>query len=377
MAGKRGNGEGTIYQDPQGRWHGQLLLPNGKRKNVYGEKKREVQEKLAQLRREVDAGLHSTTEGEKTVRAYAQGWLDHNRHRLRGKTYRGYDSIMRTHLDEIGDIPLSELKPLHIQEHYTRKLQKFAPTTVHHIHAFIHVMLDSAVRLGIIPRNYSDYVDAPGLKPKEIKPLSEAEMRQVILAVQGDRLEALFVLALATDMREAEMLGLRWEDIDFERARVRIAMTLHLTSGVFTLEPPKSRSSMRTLPLPALALDALRSWRESQQSEEETVGDAWMDKWGLAFTTEVGLPIRYDWLIRHFRSLIIVKGVSGETRIHDLRHTFATLLLERGVPIKVVSELLGHSSIGITLAIYGHVTPRMKDTAMVQVAEMLRLPDIL
>ena len=104
MTKKRAHGEGTIYKDPQGRWHGQLMLPNGKRKNVYGTKQREVQEKLAALRREVEGGMHGTTGGEQTFQAFVTGWLDHHQHRLRSKTYRNYESIARIHLDGLGII---------------------------------------------------------------------------------------------------------------------------------------------------------------------------------------------------------------------------------------------------------------------------------
>jgi integrase len=108
--------------------------------------------------------------------------------------------------------------------------------------------------------------------------------------------------------------------------------------------------------------------------DRDLMGAAWKDEYDLVFTTEAGLPVRYDALIRRFRLLLVAACLPATTRVHDLRHTFATLLLERGVPIRVVSELLGHSSIGITLQIYGHVTPRMRDAAMEQITDILRLP---
>jgi integrase len=250
-------------------------------------------------------------------------------------------------------------------------LQTRSPTTVHHLHEFIHEVLDNAVRLGVIPRNYADYVDAPGLHPAEIMPLTEDQAHRMLAAVAGDRYEATYVLALATGVREAELLGLRWEDIDFARGRVRVAMTLHILDGRFVLEPPKSRYSLRTLPLPDYAAEALRRHRATQEEEAALLGNAWGNTWNLVFTTRAGLPVRYNYLLRHFRELIAPAGLPAATRIHDLRHTFATLLIERGVPIKVVSELLGHSSITITLAIYGHVTPRMRDTALTELNALL------
>jgi integrase len=280
-------------------------------------------------------------------------------------------------LDVIGDMLLTKIRPTDIQQHYARKLEKLAPTTVQHIHAFVHVVFDQAVRLGLIPRNPAAYVDAPGLKPEEIQPLQEEEVRRLLHTVAGDRYEAFFVLALATGMREAELLALRWQDIDWERARVRCRATLHRVKGIYVLEEMKSRSSRRTLPLPKAALEVLRSVQVQQHEDRMQLGDAaWLDTWGLIFTTPAGCPVHPQTMLKHFRLLLNKAGLREKTRIHDLRHTFATLLLERGVHIKAVSELLGHSSVTITLAIYGHVTQRMQDTAIQELDALIPLRQV-
>src|SRR5581483_9309382 len=124
-------------------------------------------EKVAQVRREIEAGMHGTTAGEQTLRQFAADWVAQHGHHLRSKTHRGYESMVAQHLDIIGDLPLTKLKPADIQAHYGRKLEKLSPTTVQHIHAFLHVVLENAAKLGIIPRNYADHVDAPPLKPAE------------------------------------------------------------------------------------------------------------------------------------------------------------------------------------------------------------------
>ncbi len=371
MSGKRGHGEGTIYRDPTGRWHGQISLPNGKRKNVYGKTRREVQESIAQVRREVDAGMHGTKDGEQPLRTFAKDWLDHHRHRLRSHTFSNYESIWRVHLDRIGDIQLVKLKPMDIQQHYTRKLQSLSATSVHHIHAFLHVVLDSAVRLGIIPRNYADYVDAPGLRTAEMVPLNESDARKLMASVQGHRHEAIIIMALATGMREGELLGLRWEAIDWERGVVHVETTLHMVKGTFVLEPPKSRTSRRALPLLTYVREVLLRHQQHQHEERALMGAAWGNAWNLVFTTEAGLPLRYDQFVRQFHALMAMCALPTTTRFHDLRHTFATLLIERGVSVKVVSELLGHSSIAITLAVYAHVTQRMRDNAIQELNDLI------
>lgn len=372
MTKHRAHGEGTIgYDEKRDRWQGKLVLPSGKRKSVYGKKQHEVKAKLAQLRREVDAGLHGTTSGEQTFLAFAQGWYDHHRPMLEPRTVTSYGSILRCHFDGIGQVPLAKLTPVALQQHYTRKLGTRASTTVAHIHAFFHVVLENAVKLGILPRNPSDSLDAPPLKPKEFTPLSEAQLLVLKEAVRGDPYEAAYVLAVSTGMREAELLGLCWEDIDWQRQQVRVEQTLKRLGDRFELRRTKSRASRRTIPLPAYAAQVLRAWQARQAQEHELMGTAWGETWGLVFTTLAGQPIHYSHLLYCFRRVLKRAGLPVQTRIHDLRHTFATLLLKRGVHIKVVSGLLGHNSVEITLRIYGHVTPRMQGTAVAEINALL------
>ena len=368
---KRGAGEGTIYKDPDGQWHGQLRLPNGKRRNVYGKNQREIQQKLTQLRREVDAGMHGSLDGEQTFSQFTADWLINHQHQLRSKTKKTYSYLARLHMDEIGDMVLNKVTARVLQKHYARKLTSLSATSVQHLHAFLHVVLENAVRLDILPKNPADYVDAPGFDTEEIQPLSEQQARELVKVIHDDRYEALWMLALSTGMREAELLGLRWIDIDFERSRVRVKMTLHRVEGKYVLEETKSRTSRRTLPIPQYTLMLLQQWKTQQAEEREMMEKAWDETWGLAFTTAAGRPLHYTVALRHFRRQLRNSIIPVTTRLHDLRHTFATLLLERGVNIKVVSELLGHSSITITLAIYGHVTPRMQDAAMVELNALL------
>lgn len=368
---KRGAGEGTIYKDPDGQWHGQLRLPNGKRRNVYGKNQREIQQKLTQLRREVDAGMHGSLDGEQTFSQFTADWLINHQHQLRSKTKKTYSYLARLHMDEIGDMVLNKVTARVLQKHYARKLTSLSATSVQHLHAFLHVVLENAVRLDILPKNPADYVDAPGFDTEEIQPLSEQQARELVKVIHDDRYEALWMLALSTGMREAELLGLRWIDIDFERSRVRVKMTLHRVEGKYVLEETKSRTSRRTLPIPQYTLMLLQQWKIQQAEEREMMEKAWDETWGLAFTTAAGRPLHYTVALRHFRRQLRNSIIPVTTRLHDLRHTFATLLLERGVNIKVVSELLGHSSITITLAIYGHVTPRMQDAAMVELNALL------
>jgi integrase len=370
---KRGHGEGSLIQDKRdGRWHGSLMLPNGKRRHVYDKTRRGAQQKLSALRREVDAGLHGTLSADRRLCDYARDYLD-ARPQLRSNTRANYEWLLSHHLDGIGQLPLSRLTAQVLQAHYTAKLQTHSASTVAHLHAFLHVVLNHACSLDIIPKNPADFVDAPSPQARRYEYLTDAQVPLFLAGCADERFGPLYTLALATGMREGELLGLRWEDVDLVRSQVRVNVTLHRVDGVFVLEPPKSRASIRTLPLPAVAVAALVRWREVQEADKARVGGAWLDRFGLVFTSVAGLPLHSSNVIHQFHQLMVRLRFSPRLRIHDLRHTFATLLIERGVPIKVVSELLGHSSIAITLQIYGHVTPKMRDRAVVELDDLLKL----
>jgi integrase len=375
---KRSHGEGTIYKDEgRKRWHGQITLPTGKRRSVYGKTQQDVQRKIAALKREVEAGMHGSHEADQTVGEFSASWLASQRH-LRRKSYIGYASLIANYLPSIARKGLAKLAPADVQKQYTAMLEAgLANTTVRHYHAMLHVMLESAVMLGLVSRNVTDYVKAPPLGKGKQYPLTQEQLTHLLEAASGERLEALWVVLAATGMREEEILGLQWSQVDIAGSRLHVRMTLHRYEGEYTLEIPKSDASKRTLPLSAAARQALIAHGERQGAERAAAGKAWEASWDLVFCSKLGTPFSPDMLRYWFHQLVRRAELPRQTRVHDLRHTFATLLLERGVNIKVVSELLGHSSIGITLAIYGHVTQKMYDQAIGHIEAMIPLRDAL
>jgi integrase len=195
---------------------------------------------------------------------------------------------------------------------------------------------------------------------KEMRPFSPDEARKLLETARGDSLEALYVLAVHTGMRQGELLGLKWEDVDLEGGVVRIRRTLTRNKGRLLLGEPKTKKSRRTVRLTETAAQTLREHLERQLEEIERLGDLYRDQ-GLVFTTQVGTPINPTNLRRRsFASLLKRAGLPA-IRFHDLRHTCATLLLLRNVHPKYVQELLGHATITITLDTYSHVLPGMGD----------------
>lgn len=290
-----------------------------------------------------------------------------------------YESLIRVHIaPELGDVKLRDLRPEHLQRFYNEKLASGAtrregglsPRTVHYMHAVLHSSLKQAVREGLVPRNVADDVSPPRHERSEINPPSSEEMARLLDAAQGHRLYVLFLLAWATGARRGELLGLRRQDVDLDRRIMTIARTLHRTRAqglVFT--EPKTPLSRRSVPLPEIARRELMAHLERQNAERLLVGAAYEDQ-GLVFATPDGKPVDPDNAARTFDGLLKKAGLP-HYRFHDLRHAFATHLLELGEHPKVVQGLLGHSTINQTLNTYTHLMPGLMEKAASRLNEAL------
>ena len=244
-------------------------------------------------------------------------------------------------------------------------------TTVHHIHSVLRNALKRAVRQNKVARNVAEIADSPRIERKEVRSLSWQEVDRLLRAAVGDRLEALYIIAVTTGAREGEILGLRWRHLDLEAGTLRIAGDLQqvpkgttppryatpLSERLMILEP-KTKQSRRLISLVPRAIEALRDHRKRQQVEREYAGDLWHD-FDLVFTNEVGGPIEAtNFLKRSFRPLLKMAGLPPIT-FHELRHTCASLLLEEGTHPAIVANLLGHARTSTTLDIYSHVAPSL------------------
>jgi integrase len=232
---------------------------------------------------------------------------------------------------------------------------------VNHLHALIHKALSNAVRWGALNRNVADLVDPPRPSRFEIATLTGEQARAFLDAAAVSRLEALFVLAVTTGMRQGELLGLRWRDVDLETCTLQIRGSMQATPDGLRIMEPKTAGSRRQVALSKQPIDALRRHRVAQAEERLRIGAAWENS-ELVFATEAGRPITASGLRRVFEPLL-KRADLPRMRFHDLRHTSATLLLGRGVHPKVVSEMLGHTRISTTLDLYSHVSMTMQQQA--------------
>ena len=363
MSKKRGNGEGSITKRDDGRWMARYTVRTIKgpqRRTVYGRTRAEASAKLAKAMADRDGGLIFDA-GSLTVGDYLDRWLSNSvKDTVRERTYERYEEILRLHVKPaLGRLKLKALTPAHVQDFYRDRLDNgFSPATVQKIHVILHKALSQAVSWSLVPRNAGEAVRAPRPAPKEMRPLSPDEARRLLETAGGDRLEALYVLAIHTGMRQGELLGLKWENVDLAANAIRVRHTLLRTKGRVILGEPKTKKSRRTVHLTGAASRALEEHLERQLKVMERLGDLYRDQ-GLVFTTEVGTPINPSNLRKRSFAPLLQKAGLPRLRFHDLRHTCATLLLSKNIHPKYVQELLGHAIVSITLDTYSHVLPGM------------------
>lgn len=360
---KRGKGEGTIYKRKDGRWAAATSTGNGRRKYVYGRTQAEVTGKLRKAQQAIAQGLPVADERQR-LDHFLKRWLESTRATISPSTWDGYERVLRLHIvPEIGHLRLGRLRPQQLADCYQRLLRKgLSPTYVRLGHAVLHRALRQAQRWALIPVNPASLVDAPRPAPPTVVPLSPAQIKVLLTAAEGDRLEALYVLAVTTGLRQGELLGLRWSDIDLQRQTLTVRQQVQRLHGEWLFTEPKTSAGKRQVTLPSVAVTSLRGRWAKHGREKLRAGANWRGL-DLVFTNQLGGPIEKQNLIRRsFRPLLERAGLPP-IRFHDLRHSAATLLLAEGVHPKVVQERLGHANISVTMDIYSHVFPSLQEDA--------------
>jgi integrase len=262
---RRGNSEGSIYKRKDGRWAAAVSMPGAKRRTLYGKTRQEVAKKLNGALRDREAGLPTMPERQ-TLEQFLNQWLEAARPTVRHTTYVRYEEYVRLHINPvIGRVRLIGLTLQQVQNLYAQKLADgMSPTSVRHLHTVLHRALRQAVRWAMAVRNVTEAVDPPRRAHYDHQPLTPDQARLFLSAAQGDRLEALYVLALTTGMRQGELLGLSWHDVDLDIGSLQVRSTLQ-QGGV--LGEPKTPKSRRRINLPVIAIEALRRHRILQLKE--------------------------------------------------------------------------------------------------------------
>lgn len=375
---RQSNGRSSVYEGSDGRWHGRVtvgLTDEGRtdRRHVMSRSRSVVVEKVRALERVRDRGQIGKVSEQWTVEAWLEHWLENiSRPFVKSNTYEGYRAAVRVHLiPGIGRHRLTALRPEHLERLYvamlklsTRRGTPMSPGRVHQVHRTIRAALNEAVRRGHIQRNPAEMAKTPASHDVEVEPYTVAEVQLLFHAALQERNGARWVIALALGLRQGEALGLQWSDVDWENALLMVRRSRTRPRYSHGCKPPcgrkyaghcparrdarpssdttKSKAGRRVVPLPAAVLDQLKSHRDAQQVERERAAQLWVEEEWI-FTTETGGPInpRTDW--DGWKRLLRTAGVR-DGRLHDARHTAATVLLLLGVHERTIMGVLGWST---------------------------------
>jgi len=342
--------------------------------SVKGTKK-VAEKRLAELLHQLDTGMFMKP-GKITLADYLKQWLkDYCWANLAPRTAEGYESIVHCHLiPSLGQIPLTQLKPEHLQHVYSDKLAaELSHRTVRYIHVTLHKALQDAVRLGIIVRNPADAVKPPKVQRQEIRTMSESDIHIFLEFAKSTPYYALFFLALFTGMRRSELLALRWSDVDLILCQLSVTRALHqLQDGSRIFRQPKTAKGRRLISLSPSTTSLLIEHREQQEEMRQALGSTLTED-DLVFCHEDGKPLLPNSVSHAWTKLARRTGLKG-IRLHDARHTHASLMLKQGIHPKIVQERLGHASIQITLDTYSHVAPGLQAAAANHFDDILLAP---
>lgn len=350
---KRARGEGTVYRRKDGTYSAETAAPL--RKAFYGRTQAEaVRKRAAYLK------THATGHGGKdSTGAYLLSWLETHRHAVKPRTFERDEGLVRRHVLPHVGVRLSDLRASHIEAVMKKARESLAPRTVAMVRQLVGQALGRAVKLGLIGSNPVELTDAPKVPKPDMRVMSEDQFRAFTKHLEGKREEALILAYLTIGSRRGEPLALHWADVDLKARRATLRYTLYRFGGQLVIEEMKTATSYRSVRLPKTLVRALRSWRAIQAAERLKCGASWADL-DLVFTTRTGTPIEPRNVYRKVGELLAGAKLPA-CSVHALRHTAATLLLDRGVPLKLVSEMLGHAGTHITARIYAHKVRGVSD----------------
>jgi integrase len=388
MSKRRGQNEGSIYHLSDGRWRAAISLgykvdEKGKRvpirKTLNAHSRKEVQEQLNNALRDHQRGFLIDTRNP-TLKEFLTAWLsDVVMPTVRWKTYRSYEQMVRNHLvkdvpseewtkrkldavEGLGATKLAKLSLQDMQRFMKAKLDAGnSPALVRYLRVVLRAALAHAASDNLVYRNVAALAKPPRVEKREMKSFDANQARRFLDAAIGHRLEALFTAGLSLGLRSGEALGLMWSELDLERAEVRISHALQRVRGELVRVEVKSEKGKRTIPLPPTCTTALKQHRERQEVERQWAAEAWKET-GFVFTTTIGTPLDDRNVLRAFDALLSAAKLP-KIRIHDLRHTCVSLLAAQGVPVKTISEIIGHSDIRLTQNVYQHVFKEAKQGA--------------
>ncbi len=277
------------------------------------------------------------------------------RHQVRESAALGYMSVANHHIKPVlGKKKVAALSTNDVDRLLSSKMDSLlAVSTVRRIRSVMAQAIDQGIRWGAVSRNVATLTRAPRSQRKEGRTLTPEQAQTLLSELSGHKHEALYALMLSVGLRRGEALGLRWEDFNARTGVIQVRRQLQRETTGLVVTDTKTARSRRAINLPAPMIAMLKGHKAEQAVDRLSLGDAWVDS-GYIFTTSIGTPLDPRNLLREFKSICASAGL-GDWHIHELRHSAASLMLAMGVPIQVVSEVLGHASIRMTADVYGHI----------------------
>lgn len=347
-----------------------------KRKSKGGFRtKKECEKALAEIITELEKGDYFEI-SKITFENYLYKWIENYKSNLSPRTYQRYIDDIKNYISKyLGKIDLNELKPLHIQQFYKFCLEdlKLSPTTVIHFHAVIHKSLDQAVKWQIIKSNVANAVTKPKKIRKEMIVWNQKDVNLILDRLKGMTIYYPVLLAVTTGMRRGEILGLTWDNIDFEKEVIYVQKQLQKINDQLILVQPKTKRSIRKITLPNNIIPLLKELRKEQFKNKLYFGENYNSD-DFVICQNDGRPYDPSYITKNFGR--IIRRISKQLNVpvisfHDLRHTHATLLLKAGVNPKVVAERLGHTTVSMTLDTYSHVLPDLQQEVAEKINDIL------
>ena len=370
MARRRGNNEGSMYQRKDGLWCAQVSL-EGRRLTKYEKMQKDCRAWIKETLKKIDGGL--TFEGTQvTLERFVETWMDGKELARRSATVEQYRQICRQHiLPTMGRMRLQEIQPANIKHLYmTKKEEGRGPRTVQLIHTILHNILQQAVREGILGRNPVEAVERPKVEKTEMKILTEEQARRFIISTMRNRYGMLFYLALMTGMRQGELLGLKWADLDWDKGLLNVQRQLQRARGHSPqLVAPKTQAGRRQIKLGPGTLERLGKHKIEQAEMRSARGARWEEN-DLIFPNTLGKPESSANMFEDFKKFLRDNELP-DIRFHDLRHTSISFLLDMGTPVNTVQQRSGHSKASITTDTYGHSMAHSQDEAAERIEELI------
>jgi len=326
--------------------------------------------RLRELEVNKDKGIFASP-GRLTVADSFHNWLKgYVKIRCSERTLGGYTSIVKHHLlPNLGHIQLKQLQPYAIEEYYGKALQQLSPRTVHHHHRVLSQSLKYAVRQGYLGRNPCELVSAPSPKKKHMRTLTREETKVLLDVAKGSFYYPIIYTAVSSGLRQAELLGLRWRDVDTEMMSLSVSQVLYKREGKCEFKEPKTSHSRRSVSMTTKLSIFLRDYKKERELLCQQIGEQ-ITLDDLVFVSVNGKPMNPSVVSHNFSKLVEQAGLTN-VRFHDLRHTFASLMFKQGVQAKVISEALGHASVAFTMDTYSHIIEGMQSDAMMLLNDVL------